>query len=287
MAKMTMDQWITEVMNDTSKDGRISAIVCFHREGTREQEVFAHKAVEGQKIDALELANLFIKKAETHVQDIAGFQGFYLKAFYAGRQEYQARLPFQIENAANVSYGSTEPPTEEGRRQQSMRHGEANFQIYITQATNLANIQNTLIRQLSEDRTKLMSENIDMANVFKEMIFQQATRNHEFEMSKLKFQRESKWIETGLQVGPSLINRLAGKEIIPEAVADTKLIEALLENVDPSKMVDALKEMSIPQEIAGALIARAADHWKKKQAAEEMAIEAVKDREDPILKAVK
>lgn len=282
MAKITMDVWISEVVNDTTKDGPITAIMCFHKEGTREQEVFSVKINEGEKIDSMQVANMFMRKATTHVQGIAGYQQFFLYAHYYGRVEWQARLPFQIENASELSHGVTEPPTAEGRIQQNMRHGESAYQFFTTQAINLARIQNDLLREMASERRGLVAENADAITAFKEMLLQNATRQQELEIQKRKTEREAQLYGAAQKYGPHLLNAVAGREIIPTAVADAGLIEGLMEALNP-KTMEQIQALDIPPELKAAFVARATDYWKKKLDAESVASKALEGRaEDPV-----
>jgi hypothetical protein len=282
MAKITMDVWISEVVNDTTKDGPITAIMCFHKDGTREQEVFSVRINPGEKIDCMQVANMFMRKASTHVQGIAGYQQFFLYAHYFGRTEWQARLPFQIENASDLTHGTTEPPTAEGRVQQNMRHGESAYQFFTTQAINLAKIQNELLRDLAADRRSLVQENADAIGAFKEILLQNATRQQELEIQKRKTEREAQLYGAAQKYGPHLLNAALGREVIPTAVADNGLIEGLLEALNP-KTMEQIQALDIPPELKAAFIARATDHWKKKLEAEQLAMAALEGRnEDPV-----
>lgn len=282
MAKVTIDQWISEVLADKTKDGPCTLVTCVHKESQTEREVFSIKVEPGQKWDSVELAKLFQRKAEMHVQGLAGHQQFYMHAHYANRVEYQARLPFSIAGQSEVSYGTTEAPTAEGRTQQGMRWGETGYQLWAQQAMNLARVQSDLLNQLANDRSKLQSENIELISVFKELIMKQAAQNHEFEMQKLKMQRDNELYKTAGQLLPVAVNALAGKEVFPQSTADSALIESLLENMK-EKDIQTIMSMSLPEHIKAALAQRATEYFKKKNEAEQTAIAAVRDRNDPIL----
>lgn len=282
MAKITMDMWLSEVVNDTTKDGPITAIMCFHKDGSREQEVFSVKINEGEKLDCLQVATMFLRKAEMHVQSIAGHQQFFLYAHYAGRQEWQSRLPFFVDNASELSYGTTEAPTNEGERQQRMRQGETSYQFWATQALNLGRIQNELLRDLMKDRRELTAENADALKAFKEILLQNATRQEELEVQKRKTERESQLYGAAQKYGPHLLNAIAGKDVIPTAIADEGLIQGLLEALNP-KTMEQIQNLDIPPELKAAFVARATDFWKKKLEAEQVAVKALEGRNaDPV-----
>ncbi len=283
MAKVTMDSWLSEVVNDDTKDGPISAIMCFHKEGTREQEVFSVKINQGEKLDCMQVANMFLRKAQTHVQGIAGYQQFFLYAHYQGRVEWQARLPFQVENASELTHGVTEAPTAEGSKQQSMRWGETGYQFWATQSMNLAKIQNELLRDMAKDLRDTKRENFEATVAMQEVILKNASRQEELEVLKRKTAREAQLMDAAQKYGPHLLNAAAGREVIPTAVADEGLIIGLLEALNPRTM-EQIQALEIPPELKAAFIARATDHWKKKLEAETLALKAAEGRTtDPVV----
>lgn len=276
-----MDKWIAEVLIDPNKDGPCTSLSVEHKEGPRDTEVYTVKIEKGGKVDPVELAELFKRKAETHVQGLPGRQQFFLRARYNGRSESQAQLPFPVDGGADLSYGMTEAPTHEGRASQKMRHDEFGHQSWATMVHSMFHMMHDRMKADAEDRKNLVAENRDATALFKEMLFEHASRNHQFEMEKLKMERENMFYGQAMKLGPSVINALAGKEVVPQAAADGGLIETVLDNLTPEG-VKAI-QAAFPPQVVGLLMARANEYMKKKVEAEKAASTAVEGRDDPIL----
>lgn len=281
MARITLDKWIAEVLNDPHKDGHCSSISCIHKEGMGEREVFTMKFEKGAKLDTVELAELFRRKAEIHVQDIPNSHLFYLKARYGGRSESEAQIPFRINGGSELAHGETEPPTPEGRASQSMRQSEFGFQFWAKQIIEVFRMNNERMTADSNTINAIQGENRDMVSIFKELIFQQAQNNHSHKMEELKYLRESQFYGQMAKLGPALVNTMTGKEVFPQSTADSALIEGLLDQLT-EEQVKAMQGF-LPPQVMGLLMARATDHWKKKAEAEQTAVEAVKNRPDPLM----
>jgi hypothetical protein len=281
MAKLTMDRWINEVLTDDKKDGPCTSLSCVHKENGRDTEVYSVLIKEGAKFDTIELAELFKRKAENHVQGLPGHQQFFLHAKYKGRSEYEARLPFAVDGGTDLAHGMTEAPTAEGRVSQKMRQDEFGHQFWAKMIFNHFELLNDRLTEDAKERKELRQENRDATDLFKNMLFESASKNHQYEMEKLKYQRENMFYDQAAKLGPSVINALTGKEIIPQSTADTSLIDAVLETLTPDK-VQVLQSIFPPQ-VMGLVMARAKTHFEKKLAAEQAAASAMEGRRDPAL----
>lgn len=280
MARITMGQWITQALLDPHKDGPCSALVCMHKTAGGEVEVYGVKLAKGQQWDGEVLATLFREKAEHHVQDIPGSQRFYILAFY-GRSEPQARLPFVVNNSAEMTNGETEAPTNEGKLSQSMRQGEVGFQFWAKMVHENVRMSMEMNESLSRENRELRNENRDAVSVVKEIIMEQAANAHTYRMKELEFARQTDERKMLMRYGGAILNEVTGKEIIPQPIADTNLLELFFDKVGE----DQIKQLSavLPPELMGPLAARASTFFKAKMEAESQATKAVEGRTDPVL----
>ena len=280
MARITMQDWINQALNDPHKDARCSALSCMHRTTGGDVEVHAVKLLQGQQWDAAALATMFKEKAEYHVQDIPGTQRFHLLAFY-GKAEPQARLPFNVNNNTELMGGETEPPTNEGKLSQAMRQSEAGFQFWGRMVNENVRILHETVELLTKSNRDLMMENRDAVQIVKDLIFERATRQHEFKMKELEFSRATEERKMLMRTGGAILNEVTGVEIIPQNVADTNLLELLFDKAGEDQ-IKALAKV-LPAELMGPLAARATQHFKVKNEAAAQAAAAVESRNDPVL----
>ncbi len=276
---ITIDQWIKEALLDVNQDGECTTISCCHRVGSSDDEVYAVK-IGGRQWNANELADIFLSKAKSAVQDIPNPQSFYMYAFYANRKQPQSKHHFRVEGTQQLSDGSTEAPTKEGSLTQAMRMSEMVFQRNMQMSDGLIRMLLEINQSASVELKETRAENREMVGVFKSMLFEKATENHTFRLKEMEAAQAGRDREFMYQVGPALLNRITGKEILPEQFADAGLIEILIDSVDENAI--KVLQSKMPPVAYAALAARAAEHWKKKREAAAMAAKALEGRKDPI-----
>lgn len=280
MARITMQDWIAQALIDPHKDHPCSAITCMHRTTGGDVEVHAVKLQKGQQWDSAALATMFREKAEYHVQDIPGQQRFHLLAFY-GKPEPQARLPFNISNNTEMMNGETEPANNEGKLAQAMRQSEAGFQFWGRMVNENVRILHETVELLTKSNRDLMIENRDAVAIVKDLVFEKATRAHEFRMKEMEFARATEERKMLMRTGGAILNEITGQEIIPQSAADSALLESMFDKVTPEH-IKFLSTM-LPPEVMGPLAARASQYWKQRDAGATEAAAAVENRNDPIL----
>lgn len=267
--KKSLDQWITEAMLDDDKDGKISAISLVHMVGQVPREIHAAKLVEGKKVDPKALADMFMGKAQTYCQELPGVHTFNLLAFYGQRSDPQAYHPFIVNSIPehNGTALATENPTPEGQKMQAMRQGEMVFQQVYRRQAQLDEYSMNLIREQNVMLKSALAENRDMFSIFKEVMLQMATNQHANRMKELEFQRSTGERERMLKFLPPLVNTVLGKEIFPQSVEDTAIVEGIAANL---KEEDLVKLGGIvPPEMLGPLYARVEKAMAKKRLEQE------------------
>lgn len=261
--RKTLAQWIKEAINDPDKDGPLTMMALVHMVGQQQKELHTTKFAPGKDWKETDLADMFRGKAETYCQDLPGLQTFQLLAFYGGRSEPEAFLPFVINVNADVGNGlATEAPTEQGKTQQSMRHTEMLLQQVYRRQQVMDDFTMSMIERLGGMVEKLTHENQEAFSVMKELLMEQATKTHEHKMAQLKFERDTAERKKWLSYAPPLLNTLLGREVFPQATADTALIESVadaLTEEDIHKLAGSLKP-----ELWGPLAYRMHQYMQKK-----------------------
>lgn len=259
--KQSLADWINEALVDPDKGGPCTAISLAHMLGVHPQEVHTKRVVAGQTIVPRDLADIFQRKAESYCQDLQGAQTFKLLAFY-GKNEAEATHPFMINGAFDLGGNVTEAPTPTGEKMQSMRHQEMMVQMaYRAIAQN----QESLIRQnqmLADRCETLQRENHDAYDIVRDIIQRQVTEQHEQRMEALRFERATAERKKWLSFAPALINQLLGREIFPQATADTALVESICDSMS-AEQVEKLAG-ALPPELWGPLANRMNAHMDKK-----------------------
>lgn len=278
MGKLTLDQWIAEALNDPEKDGRCTSIACVHRVGMSDEEVYAIKLNEGRSLDPKALAEIFLHKAKTQVQDIPGTQLFYLYAFYGDRAQPQAKLPFRINTDSELGLGTTEPPTEQGARQQGMRFSEVAFKNQQFVIEKLSGMVDTLMRH----QMNAIQSVHDATELAQRVILEKASAAHDFRMKELEYQRSTEERKMLMKYAPIAVNALM-PGTIPVESSDSALVEMVIEKL--SNNPQAIQQLAgvLPPEIMGPLAQRANKYLQEKHEAEKAAAAALGNGKDPEL----
>jgi len=263
---VTIEQWIAQALTDPDKGKACTALslVYVKTTGVGQEEVHT-KNLQGATHNARELADLFISRATGFAQDLPGLQNFRLLAFY-GSPEPQAAFPFTVADgdltAGEVPYSRHEP-TNTGQLAQLMKHNEALMSM-------LMQVVQTIAVQSVQREEQLRRDVRDADMIVRDVIMNMHKQNHEARMAELAFARTTEERRMLAKVMPSLANYLAGREVIPEAVGDSALIDALAAKVKPQHIQMLIGAGIIDEQTAAVLVARfnrALEERKKEQEA--------------------
>lgn len=279
MAAQTLDQWIAEATSDTEKDGSLTMLSLMHAKGIGESEIHSVKLGTGKKWTAIELGRLFKGKAENYSQELSGVQTFFLLAFYANRTEPQGRKPFRVNGQTDVleSMGGTEGPTSTGLTQQAMRHMETVLQIATKQTAMAFEAQQSMLSSLSQSNKQLQGEVRDASEILMKLMLDRANQQHEHRLKELVYERESQERRGLLQLAPSLINTITGRDVFPQETTDTVLLDQIAENLTPEAVQALINSGIIPPKLLGLLSARMEKYLVEKAKKEEISTQLVKN----------
>lgn len=272
MARKTIQAWIDEALSDNSK-APLTEIILFHMRGIGQVEVYTWKPK--VQTDVKETADLFCDKAHAYAQDLAGIQMFVFEAFY-GKSQCEAKFPYKVipDPDAQTSGLETEPPTESGRVQQGMRWAEKlQDQVYRRQQV-MENFTLQFMQEQGRDRQSLMAtvemlmrDRMDAANLVVQMMTSHLEGQHRIRMEELQFERDTQTRTALMKMAPPLVNSLTGRNIFPQATADTALIETIAAELNESHL-QKLLELGLPDTITGPLAQRLMEARQKKVAEE-------------------
>ena len=276
-----MATWIEEALADVDKvddSGKrlpCTAFSLIHKVGTDEDEVHTIKlglSANAPTYTPTTLADKFMQKARHRARSAAGLQTFNLLAFYDGAATSGARtiftvMPPQFENGL-----TTESPTPSGQVQQGMRQNDMCFMQMVRHqnATNeiilgVADRQNAYIRHLED-------ENRETFLILKDAIRNRQNDQHERDKDLLATERTTKIIEQIAKYGPLVANMLTGRNLFPQNVADTTLVETIAEKFTPEKMMKVF-ELFSDEPAVGAMLMSRLEAYHKQRAITETAIQ--------------
>lgn len=262
----TLQSWIEDALTDPDKvdaDGNqrpISGMTLVHLKGEAVQEIHSVRFTKGKSYTGASLHTLFRGKADSFAQGFPGVQTFQLMAFY-GQAEPEAFQPFQVMGTLDNNGQGTEAPDDRGERQQKMRWTDAFMtQMFMRQQqldstfARTLELQNKTIELLGSRVVDLQSENIEAIKLLVEGMAERATNQNEAKMQQLAYERQTQERQAIIKSVPYLANTILGKEVFPQSVADTALLEQIAESITVEQAMQ-LAQMIDPK-VAGVLLSR-------------------------------
>lgn len=265
--RKSLKSWIEECLSDTEKGGPCSCLSLIYKKPEGGSKEIHSLKLGGKTHDPEQLSNMFKGKAETYAQDLEGIQRFSLIAFYKSTHEPEAELPFIIvdgELSSRTGRSVKEDPTATGLMAQFMRHLERKDESLIDVVKGFAAVTLNNHQLMVTENQRLREEVNDAYSIVREMVLERRKEDHDMRMKEMQFARESEDRKQLFKTLPALANTVAGREVFPQSVADTALIEGLGEHIAPDDIKKLVDLGVIKAEVAGPLIARLAEIQERK-----------------------
>lgn len=231
--KQTLQSWIEEAVTDTEKDKPCTGFVLNHVAGA-ESEIdgvkFGSKAWTSE-----DLANRFLHKAQSYSQELSGAQYFRLLAFY-GEKEAGASHPFKVDGEVFQDGMSSEDASPKGMFAQAMRHTEAITRLTYEKDGMLFAQMSTVIKTLAENYKDASHELRDATQIVHELVREKIQRESDNEMKRLEYERSTSERKALMGMVPPALNQLTGREIFPQAYADSKLLDTIGDSLDEDQI---------------------------------------------------
>jgi hypothetical protein len=225
--RITIEQWISDALSDGEKGKPCSAFSLVHIKGVGQEEVYTKQIT--APVQPKQLAEFFIDRATGFAQDLPGMQTFRMLAFY-GSSEPQAALPFTVADGELTGGGESpfakHEPTQAGLLGQLMKHNEQVMGMMVDLTKSLA------VQSIAHE-AEMRKEVNDAQMIVRDVIMNMRKEAHDMRMSELAFARSTEDRRLLGKALPTIINQLSGREVIPEAHADSELLDAIAAKIKP------------------------------------------------------
>jgi hypothetical protein len=225
--RITIEQWISDALSDGEKGKPCSAFSLVHIKGVGQEEVYTKQIT--APVQPKQLAEFFIDRATGFAQDLPGMQTFRMLAFY-GSSEPQAALPFTVADGELTGGGESpfakHEPTQAGLLGQLMKHNEQVMGMMLDLTKSLA------VQSIAHE-AEMRKEVNDAQMIVRDVIMNMRKEAHDMRMSELAFARSTEDRRLLGKALPTIINQLSGREVIPEAHADSELLDAIAAKIKP------------------------------------------------------
>jgi hypothetical protein len=237
--RQTVDQWVQSVIGEVIDGKACSAIALLHLKGVGgATEEVTTKPLEGN-VNAKELSDHLIGRAEGFSQDLAGLQTFKLIAFYGNNEPHN---PFHFTTSdGNVmsrseTMMSAHEPTPTGLLGQLMKHNEMlvsrNSELVTANMTMANGIVAMCFGPQGIVQTSIRSQ-LEAVEVVKDAMLDMHKQRRELILEEHKAAQDLQTRKAIIDAIPQLVNRVSGHEVFNETGNRAKLLETLAMKVTP------------------------------------------------------
>ena len=237
-------------------DEPLSRIVIKHSaQGSKGSQVAEHKIDKVGSDDLPELMETLLQSVMDDASGMGGQQRYILEAFHGNT--FTARHAMRVEGYDDSLDGDSqelEPATNKGLVAQSQRHAEVLMKSF---ANSLGATFQTTQRIIAKQQDTIESL-LDKRMKDFLMVEEAMTRKHEREVEMLQLvsgeERKDKMIEQGMDslktLGPAVINRIAGKDVLPAPNPQMLLLKGFVETISNDQLMKMAHALEPHQQIA-------------------------------------
>lgn len=241
---------------DKKLHGRCDKIVLRHlnieRKNQGDVAAFPVKLEEGAEDEIQPLLSQISEAAQSDANDLkSGVQLYAVYAYFTLDKSYSVRKLFRVSAEEEMERDAmpTEQPTEKGLVAQTMRHLEAVMRhSTISSSMQLQTMQRENAR-LSEMNERFSQQQVDFLVLMQDLMNDATKRRLAEKREEAGLAMKSEAIEKLSALAPVIINRIAGKPILPEPDKSFMLINALLENLSDDQQQSLMGMLSDSQKM--------------------------------------
>lgn len=243
---------------DVKRHGRCDLLTLRHLNLSKQPQgdvgTFPVKLEEGAEG---EFSNILAEVADAAQQDAddvnQGVQTYALYAQFPQDKNYVPRKVFRVaardvETERDLS--PSEPADARGLVAQTMRHLEVTQRTATVVTTELLRYQQQQIERLAAMNEKFSEQQIDFLVLVQDLL----DKRHERRLNERDHETGLALKESALTkldvLLPIIVNRLAGKQVLPEDNASLMLMGSLLENLDDQQQLAILGNLTDAQKMA-------------------------------------
>lgn len=240
--RQTVEQWIAEVIGEVIDGKGCSLIALLHLKGVGgSTEEVTGKPIEGT-INAKELADHFIGRAEGFSQDLPGLQTFKLIAFYGNNEPHN---PFHFTTADGTVMSRSETmmsahePTPTGLMGQLMKNNEflsrQNADLVQQNMTMANGVIAACFGPQGIVQQSIRSQ-LEAVEVVKDAMLDMSKQRRELVLEEHKAAQDLQTRKAIIDAMPLLVNRVTGHEVFDEKSNRAKMLELFAMKISPQDL---------------------------------------------------
>lgn len=240
--RQTVDSWVESVITEVIDGKGCSAIALLHLKGVGgATEEVTTKPIEGT-VNAKDLGNFLIGRAEGFSQDLAGLQTFKLIAFYGSNEPHN---PFHFTTSDGTVMSRSETmmsahePTPTGLLGQLMKHLEnKEYQNNQLVSANMALAQSVITMCFGPNGVVQGSirAQLEAVEVVKDAMLDMGHERKALVIEEHKAAQDLQTRKAVIDAIPQLVNRFTGHEVFDEKTNRAKVLESLALKFSPQDL---------------------------------------------------
>jgi len=260
MIEKVLEPWFRRnvAFPDVQRHGRCDLLILRHLNLAKQPQgdvgTFHVKLEEGAEGEFSQVLTEVADAAQQDADDVnQGVQTYALYAQFPQDKNYVPRKVFRVaardvETERDLS--PSEPADARGLVAQTMRHLEVTQRTSMVMYTELMRAQQQQIERLSSMNEKFADQQIDFLVLVQDLLDNRHKRRLAEKESEVGLALKETAMSKLDVLLPIVVNRLAGKQVLPEDNGSLMLMGSLIENLDEPQQLAILNSLSDAQKMA-------------------------------------
>jgi hypothetical protein len=270
----TLLKWLETAIGDKERGAEAALLQAFYKRHDGAPREVKTIQLKGKTFEIAGLSKTIQGVCETFAQDFPGLSQFEIQVHY-GVGDAPAVHTITVMEGEMLQNGRGRTVKESndagGLVSQAMRHTEKMAEMLVGMISQGAVTSLQREQAAFASAEKLRAEVNDAYAIVREVLLSRNKEQHDMRMEELKFAKSLDERKRIMELMPALANTVSGREIFPQSVADTKLIEALATKVPPELLQQLASAGIVSPDVMGPLMARFEEVVRRK-AEEEAAL---------------
>lgn len=241
-----------QIFKERDDDKPLTKLVLTHSApGSKGNIVDSFEIKEGHEPDSIRvLGEEIVSRAQADADGFGGVQRFVLRAYCKGNEREVGRFAFRLRgDDEGDGDGGDEAPTQKGLLTQLMRHNEANNKALVNA---VGAITTTLARQLEnmgDTVENLLAQRNRDFEMMESLRSQQHARDIEAYQAEQGEKRKNEIFESFKTLAPVLLNKLAGRTVLPANDPTKLMLQGFVETLDSEQLQGIMTHLKPAQAI--------------------------------------
>lgn len=245
-----LERWVRQQKSVARDEGALTFMELTHLGQTRHDRIWS--APVEVDTDPTDLASALYKAAVDDANGLGGIQKYSLGVCFGGKKKPLEKCRFRVRAPDDEEFPDdigSEVANAKGLVTQAMRHTEGVMRTSIGGTQDIIRHYQKMVETSTADAERLRERLAEMYEAHEEILSMQTER----EIDRMRAQKREDRIDEGIQVlkllGPTIINKLAGKKILEEKeTPESYQMRQFMESLDPKQM-EQLSEVLKPAQL--------------------------------------